>query len=177
MDQSEARATLRVLVSVALADGRLDIDEKRLLDVVAHYEYEDDDPPPSRFESSQELDRALVQIHSEEGKRIAWNGALAIACVDEGCSPQEHALLVRIHAKLLPDEPFPEIAAAEEKYNQAFEGIREEVAEATAAFLHRVGDGAKTGKLPPRDYDKLASELAKAKRELYARALAIPPPR
>ena len=173
MDKIEARATLRVLLSVALADGKLDIDEKRVLDLLAHHEYEDDDPPESRFDDARDFDRALQVIRSDEARQLTWTAALAIATVDRGCSKKEHALLKRIHQALLPDEPAPEVALAEAKYDERFEAIQEEVADATATFLKRVGKGAD---LSQREYETMAKELADKKRELYARAMSLPPP-
>jgi hypothetical protein len=173
MDKVEARATLRVLLSVALADGKLDIDEKRVLDLLAQHEYEEDDPPESRFEAGHDFDRALASIRSDEARQLTWKAALAIATVDRGCSKKEHALLKRIHQALLPDEPTPEIALAEAKYDERFEAIQAEVGEATAAFLRQVGRGAS---LSQREYETMATELANKKKDLYARAMSLPPP-
>ncbi len=174
MDKVEARATLRVLLSVALADGKLDIDEKRVLDLVARHEYDADDPPESRFDDGRDFERALRAIRSDEARRLTWKAALTIATVDRGCSKKERALLGRIHEVLLPDEPAPEMASAEAKYDERFEAIQAELAEATSAFLKQVGKGGP--RLSQREYETMATELADKKKELYARAMSLPPP-
>jgi len=163
-----------VLLSVALADGKLDIDEKRVLDLVARQEYEEDEPPSSRFEDSRDVDRALRVIRSPEARSMTWKAALAIATVDRHCSKKEHAILERIHSALVPDEPAPAVAIAEAKYDERFEAIRAEVERATAAFLKSLGRGGTA--VSQAEYEQRATELAEEKTKLYAKAMSLPPP-
>lgn len=164
-----------MLLAVALADGKLDIDEKGVLDLVAHEEYGDDEPPPSRFQDSQDFDRALVAIRSPLARSLTWNGALAIAMVDRGCSKREHALLDRIHRALVPDEPPPQVSVAEAKFDERFTTIRAEIEEATISFLKQIGKGGSA--VSQSQYERLATELAQYKKELFARAMSLPPPK
>lgn len=177
MDPKETRASLRVLLAVALADGELDLEEKRLLDVVAQHQYEDDEPPPSRFDDARELARNLAQITTPEVRHLTWKGALAVALVNGACSKAEHALLERIHAALEPDEPIPEITLAERKYGERMAIVEQHIAEATKDFLHQVKSGPNGERLSQRQYDALATALVRKKRELYAQAMSILPPK
>lgn len=176
MDATQARASLSVLLAVAKADGELDREKKRVLDVVARHEYEDDEPPESRFVSGADaLDRALAVIRAPELRELTWKAALALASLDGETTAVEHALLVRIHAALVPDSPPADVVVAEKKYRGRLEQAEEEIAEATADFLHRVSDSVR-GKPSQKEYEALVSELDAKKRRIYSSTLSILPP-
>jgi hypothetical protein len=176
MDATQARASLSVLLAVAKADGELDMEKKRVLDVVARHEYEDDEPPESRFVAGTDaLDRALAIIRAPELRELTWKAALAIASLDGETSEAEHALLVRIHAALVPNAPPAEVTVAEKKYRGRLEQAEDEIAEATADFLHRVSDSVR-GKPSQKEYEALVSELDAKKRRIYSSTLSILPP-
>jgi tellurite resistance protein len=177
MDRNEARASLRVLVEVARADGKLAGDQKRLLDVVAIHEYEDDDPPESRFDDGRDFARALATIRSEEVRELTWKASLTLATLDGKCTTQEHAVLTRIHEALVPDEPLEAVVEAEQEYVERVDEIRETMDRATLDFLHQMSSASGGGKLSQSEYEQLVSRLALKKRELYAEALSLPPPR
>jgi tellurite resistance protein len=177
MDRTEARASLRVLVEVARADGKLVLEKKRLLDLVAYHEYENDEPPESRFEDGRDFVRALRSLRSEEARKITWKAALTLATMDGHCSSKEHEVLVRIREELAPDEPLETVVDAEQQATEVADEIRDQMDRATLDFLHQMSSASGGGKLSQGEYEQLVGQLAKRKRELYAEALSIPPPR
>lgn len=178
MDEPEKRACLRVLCEVARADGRLRVDEKRIIDLFASHAYGDEEPPSSRFDGARDLARALAAIRTPEARGATWKACLALASVDGRCTKAEHAVLARVHAALAPDEPLAEVTLAEQAYDERLRAVERDVDEATTEFLHRVAQGSGAGAgWSQRSYEMLADELSAKKRELYARALSIPPPR
>lgn len=177
MDRNEARASLRVLVEVARADGKLAGDQRRLLDVVAIHEYEDDEPPESRFEDGRDFARALATIRSAEVRELTWKASLTLATLDGKCTKEEHEVLTRIHEALVPEEPLDAVVEAEQAYFERVDEIRETMDQATLDFLHQMSSASGGGKLTQAQYEQLVTRLAQKKRELYAEALSLPPPR
>jgi len=170
ISSQEARAVLRVLHAVAAADGAVDEEERRTLDVVG----EQAGIEPGR-EQVVDVDAELRRITTPAAQTLTVRAALAISAIDGRCAPEEHALIARIHAAFGSKPGTEALIAAEEKWLSRMGAARTAIARATDDFLHAL---ARHGAAEPSVYDRLLSELERRKRDTFA-ALLKPsaPPR
>lgn len=164
-ERAERDASMRVLMAIAQADGRMDEEESRTLGVLAE-EVGAATPPNTPVD----LDAELAKIRSAEARERVANAAHAIASIDGRCSPREHAVLERIHAAFGRGGE-PEIALAEEEWGSRMAGARAAIDRATAEFLHAV---AALGDAPNLAYEELVNELNAKKRAALKEAVDAP---
>jgi len=163
IDAVEARAVLRVLHAVASADGRVDEEERRTLNVVG----EQAGMEPGR-EQVVDVDAELRHIVSPVAQTLTVRAALAIAAVDGRCAPEEHALIARIHAAFGKKPGTEALIAAEEKWLSRMGSARAAIARATDDFLHAL---ARQGAGDAGAYEQLLSELERRKRAAFAEVM------
>jgi len=162
MERSERDACLRVLLAVARADGVVDEEERRTLAVVAA---EVGESAPS--DAHIDLEAELAKLHSSEARARVLSAAHAIAAVDGRCSPEEYAVLQRIHAALGGDA-VPDIEVASREWASRMGDARDGIDRATSEFLHAV---ASLGDASNQAYEGLVQELDGKKRAALRRAL------
>ena len=92
MNEDEAKACARVLLAVACADGRIDPDERRMIEL-----FGGDAHAPGE---AVNLDAELSKLKSPFSRERTLRAAIAIADIDGHGTPREHALLGQIHARL-----------------------------------------------------------------------------
>jgi tellurite resistance protein len=160
MKPGEAGASLRVLVAVAKADGKIDSDERRLLSLMgaaASIEHETID-----------VEAELAKLESTSAKHLTLRAAVTVADVDGHCSPAEHALLEKIHRALGAGDELP-LEAIEEEEIDVIRPVRGELERATANFLHEIT--ARGEKLTQSAYEALVADLDKKKKAILGKAL------
>lgn len=165
MDATELRASLRVLLAVAQADGEVDEAERDLLLAAAG-------KLSVSTSSSQPLevdvDAELAKLKSEDVRRLTYRAAHSMANVDGHCSPAELALLVRIHDAFgiggKPDIEVAETAAAAQMRR-----VRSELQQVSDEFLHEVA--SKGGSLTEHAYELLVHALEEKKVALLRASL------
>lgn len=163
MSPAELRASLRVLLAIAQADGDVDANERRLLVSVA-----DKMGAPLGGEEPVELDQELARITSPEGKEITFRAAVAMASVDGHCSAAEHDLLVKVRDALAPDDELP-LEAMEKRWSTRMRATRSRLDRASDMFLDQVASHKAT--LSKDEYAKLVLELDRKKTELLRDAV------
>jgi len=161
MERSEKEASLRVLLAVARADGVVDPEERRTLAVLAS-EVGVADPSSGAID----LDAELARLRSPEARQRVLDAAHAMANVDGRCSPEEYAVLERIHAALGAGKPGIEVA--EREWASRMKGARQGIDQATAEFLHAV---AALGESSNVAYTRLVQELDEKKRGALRKAI------
>jgi tellurite resistance protein len=162
MDRVEKEATVRVLLTVARADGVVDDDERRTLGVVAAAI-----GVPGPVDRTVDLEAELVRVRSPEARELLVTAAHAMANIDGRCTPEEYAILARIHEVVWYDG-MPDIEAAEREWATRMSDVRDIMSRATAQFLHAV---AALGDAPSVSYEALVQELDGKKRAALGRAL------
>lgn len=179
MNRIEALASLRVLLSVARCDGKLSLDERRVIEVAAQRAYAPAAPPPDWASQKADLSRALAEITSPEGRRLTMKAAVAVAAVDGRVSREEHEVLETIFEALSEGEPPLDLSKAEEKYGDRMVAARGAIEHATQDFLHHVSEASHDGKLSQAAYESLVNGLEKQKRERIGAVMSMlpPPPR
>lgn len=163
MSPAELAASLRVLLAVAQADGDVDSDERLLLAGVA-------EQIDASLDSDErvDVDAALAQIASPEGKAITFRAAIAMASVDGQCSSDEHALLSKIRDALAPDDELP-LEAAEEQWRARMRKTRARLDRASDAFLDQVTSNKAS--LTKEQYEALVLDLDRKKTALLKDAV------
>jgi tellurite resistance protein len=163
MNPAELRASLRVLLAIAQADGDVDADERRLLAGVA----EQMDAPLGSDERV-DLDAALTEIKSDDAKEITFRAAVAMASVDGHCTEAEHALLVKVRDALAPDDEL-ELEAMEKRWSVRMRSTRAKIDRASDAFLDEVASNKAS--LTKEQYEKMVLDLDRKKTELLKTAV------
>lgn len=161
MNDGEARASLRVLLAVAQADGKVGVDERQLL---AHFASA---PTPS-VKERVDLDAELAKLESPDARRLTLRAAVSLADLDGRCTPEELEILVRIHAAMGDGGELTLKAVAQGQAAQTAR-LRAGLEQATASFLHKVASHGE--KLGQREYEELVRGLDAARRELIRGAL------
>jgi tellurite resistance protein len=163
MKESEASASVRVLLFVALADGTPLNEKTQAIEVVAGA------LGASALDAMSEaidLEAELSRLKSPALARRTLRAALAIA---EGGGSRTRAVVDRVRAWL---EPLAHGAVLNAS------GLRGALDGATDEFLHEVGRMAGKGELSSGSYETLVRDLQSKKRALLQRALvSLPPPR
>lgn len=176
MNRNEALASLRVLLSVARCDGKLSLDERRVIEVAAQRAYAPAASPVDWASQKADLSRALAEITSPEGRRLTMKAAVAVAAVDGRVSPEEHAMLETIFEALSDGETPLDLSRAEEKYGDRMVAARGAIDHATQDFLHHVSSASHDGKLSQAAYEGLVNELEREKRERIRSVMSMLPP-
>lgn len=129
LNEAEAVASLRVLVSVAKADGVLhDAERKALAAALEGMDLPGDTSVESMLDAAIDLDAELARLATDEARTEAYRSAYGLAYADGDCSPEEAALLERIRGALgVPEE---QRAALEQLFARAREGAPAEAAHA-----------------------------------------------
>jgi tellurite resistance protein len=164
MKRSEKEASLRVLLAVARADGVVDPEERRTLGVVAA---QVGIPDPS--DGPIDLEAELARLVSPEARERVVSAAHAMANVDGRCSPQEHAVLQRIHA-VLGGDGTPDLPVAQREWASRMGTARQGIDRATAEFLRAV---ASLGDASNVAYRQLVEELDEKKRGALRKAMEL----
>lgn len=176
MKPSEALASLRVLLCVARADGRVSADEHRVMEVVADRAYAPQAPPLDWAAQEADLALALASLVSAEARALTMKAAVAVAAVDGKVSKKEHRLLERIFAALSDDDAALDLPTAEEKYGGRMEEARHEIERSTVDFLHHVSEAQHAGKLSQHAYEALVGKLEEEKRTRVGVVMSMLPP-
>lgn len=166
MNPIELEASLRVLLAVALADGEVASDERRLLAGVAE---QLGVPLTIDPKAGDDLYAALHKITSEEGKRITFDAALALANVDGKCAPAEHEILMRIRDALAPQSTIP-LEKTERQWGAKMKKARAEIDHVSDTFLD--GIAAHRDSLTPLAYQKMVADLEHKKTEVFRHAIS-----
>lgn len=151
MDKPETIAALKLFLAVARADGKVDVDERRLLTALgrAHgISLGPSDPV--------DIDGELAKLKSAESKAFTFRVAVALANVDGKCTSPEHALLDKIRLALAPSSPLP-LEVVEKLEGAVMKRARAEIDKATDAFLEDIAKRGET--LGRAEYEKLLAEL------------------
>lgn len=97
ISEVEARATLRVLVAMAKADGTVHEDERAALDEAANaVELPSGVAIGAVLEETIDVDAELAKIQSLDARKEAYRSAYAMAHADSVCSKEEQAILDRM---------------------------------------------------------------------------------
>jgi uncharacterized protein (DUF697 family)/tellurite resistance protein len=97
ISEVEARATLRVLVAMAKADGTVHEDERAALDEAANaVELPSGIAISAVLEETIDVDAELAKIQSVDARKEAYRSAYAMANADSVCSKEEQAILDRM---------------------------------------------------------------------------------
>jgi tellurite resistance protein len=158
MDSEEMRACARVLLAVATADGRVQPDERRLVELAggdAHV-------------GPVDVEAELSKVRSPAARERTLRSAIAVAGIDGHCTPNELKLLELIHARLGGPTALS-LRAMRHEARESIDQAREALEEATVAFLHAVGSKGET--LGQKEYEALVAELERKKREILSTAL------
>lgn len=153
MSPEEARASLRVLVAVAFADGELAKGERSLLVGVAEKLGVDLKVDASAV---RDVYDALSEIRSDDAKKLTFEAALALANVDGTCAPAEHALLVRIRDALAPASHIP-LEKKERRWGSRMKEARARVDHESDVFLDQIA--AAHGSLSTEAYQRMVADL------------------
>lgn len=100
---TEAVASLRLLVSVARADGVLHDEEKKVLESSLDELWEalpDEANLESFLDEDIDLDEQLGKLKGDEAREEAYRSAYLLAHADGECSPEEAKLLASVQKKL-----------------------------------------------------------------------------
>ena len=155
MDAEETEACARVLLVVAYADGKIDPEERRLLEL-----FGGDPRAPSDVVN---LEAELAKLKSLSSRERTLRAAIVIAYLDGHCTPGDRVLLTRIHAKLASSSELS-LAELHAETRAEMEEVREVLEEATIAFLHEIGQRGR--QLSQQAYEALAKNLNEKKREI-----------
>lgn len=163
MNPAELRASLRVLLAIAQVDGDVDADERRLLAGVAEQM-----EAPLGGDERVDIDAALAEITSPEGKEVTFRAAVAMASVDGHCSASEHALLLKVRDALAPEDELP-LEAVEKHWSTRMRKTRTQLERASDAFLDEVASNKAS--LTKEQYEKMVLDLDRKKTELLKSAV------
>jgi tellurite resistance protein len=163
MPNGECAASLRVLVAMARADGRIHERERDVLDFLAKHALGMDVGEVGA--DAIDIEAECARIESDKMKRLTYSAAMIIADVDEERSPEETKLLGRIHAALglhgVPEGPFVSVA-----HRARMAQITKRLTEANAEFFRAVAKSSQDGALDPNDYMRLLADLEAKKTAL-----------
>ncbi len=168
MDAAESRACLRILLAVARADGKVDTDEARAVEVLAQHAFGAEAPHKAEV---FDLEAEIAAVRSPAARHTTFEAALAIAELDGKCTPDEHRLLGRLQHAFGFDADH-ELDADEGKWVNALKKPRKALEKATADFLHAVSAAQDQGDLTEPQYEKLVADLRARRTALLEQALA-----
>lgn len=167
MTNDECTASLRILLAVARADGQIHPRENDAIDVLARTTFSAQKPDPL---SELDLDAECAKITSEKAKRLTYSAALVIADIDEERSPEETAIIERIHkAFKLGCEAEGGVLKAAHRARMGLLTMR--LAEAQAEFFRELTQLSKSGSMDAKAYERLLDELDRKKIALVETAV------
>jgi tellurite resistance protein len=103
--ESEAVASLKILVAIAMADGHVDADERKALSsALVSFELPFALSLESLFAETVDVDAELAKVTSAEGREQLYRSAHFLARADGRASTEEGALLDRVAAATSPSE-------------------------------------------------------------------------
>lgn len=165
LDATEASAVLKVLLAVAAADGIVDDEERSTLEAVAYRAgVEADDDP------DVDLDAELRRIRSPAARQLTLRASFAIAAVDGRCSPEEHAILLRVHAAFGVPLAADALVSDEQQWIARMGGARTALTRATDDFLRELARGASS--LDASAYEEMLGRLESRKRRALEAAVS-----
>ncbi len=156
----ERLASLRVLVHVARADGKIDSAERLALEALGESEAGFSIHRVVHEES--DLDSLLRAIVSPELQHRTLTEAVALASVDGRCSPDELTVLIHIRDAFGASTEI-DLVADSDTWKQRTARIRNALNDATIAYLHKVREDAEHVALSMDRYEHLVAELTRAK--------------
>jgi tellurite resistance protein len=163
MNRDESEACLRILFTVAIADGRVSTDEERALAVLAGYDGGADVP------AVIDIPKEVLRIKSPAARRATFDAAVAIAEVDGRCSPEEHALLEQLRTALgIADAP--PLDTAEHQWEEQLREPLQQLAREEVSFLHKLASDR--DKLSEDTYAALVEDLRERRTRILAEALS-----
>lgn len=165
MKSTEIEASLKVLLAVAIADGVVVPDERRLLSGVAE---KLGVPFTMHPISRSEVASALAAITSREAKDLTFSAAVALANVDGICSQAEHELLVQIRDALAPEKAIP-LERNERYWEAKMRTARAQIDRVSDGFLDALA--AQRNELSDLAYQKMVADLDRRKTELLRDAV------
>ncbi len=159
MNDDECAASLRVLLAVVRADGEIHQREREALDVLAKSTFASQRPD---YDAALDLEAECAKIKTEKGRRLTFSAALVLADIDETRSPEETALLGRIHRALgHKGEVEPPLLTAAHRARMGL--LTMKLAEAQSEFLRALSNLSKTGSMDAKAYERLLDELEQKK--------------
>ncbi len=165
LDTTEASAVLKVLLAVAAADGIVDDEERITLEAVAYRAgVEPDD------DAVVDLDAELRCIRSPAARQLTLRASFAIAAVDGRCSPEEHAILERVHAAFGVPLAIGALVTGEQQWVTRMGSARAALTRATDDFLHELARGASS--LDTSAYEEMLGRLESRKRRALEVAMS-----
>lgn len=168
MDAAEARACLRILLAVARADGKVDTDEARAVELLAEKAY--GAAAPQKNEAF-DVDAEIAAVTSPVARHTTFEAAIAIAELDGKCTADEHRLINKLYdAFELGEDHVLEVDEA--KWLNALRKPRKALEKATSDFLHAVSAAQEKGDLTEPQYERLVADLRKRRTELLEQALS-----
>jgi tellurite resistance protein len=155
MESTESRACLRILLAVARADGHVDQEEARALEVLGELAYGSAAP---RKTDAVDLEAEIAAVRSPGARRTTFEAAVALAELDGKCTPEEHRLLERLQRAFALDTDL-ELGADEAKWSSTLREPRKRLATAESEFLRTVADLQAAGDLSEPRYEQLVAGL------------------
>lgn len=156
----ERLASLRVLACIARADAKIHAAEELALEALSRdeeaFSYR------SALREECELEKLLDQIVSPELRARTLTEAIALANIDGRCSPQELEMLTRIRDRFGFGTDI-DLVADSDLWRRRTARIRRALDDATTAYLHKVHDDAARPDFTVAHYERLVSELTRAK--------------
>lgn len=176
MDRTEAEASLRVLIALARADGRVTSEEERVIAAAGEHEGR---ALAVATAGDIDLEAELAKVRSAEARRLTLKAALAVASVDGQTTPAEHRVLERVFAAL-GDAGTLALRVVEPAALQHTSDIRRELDACSDAFMHAVARANQKGGLDSKEYDRLLADLETRKHAIVERVfeqrISAPPP-
>lgn len=164
MTPAELRASLRVLLAVAQADGEVDHEERHLLSGIGSQLNVD-----VRSDERVDLSGALALLCTDEARELTFRAAVAMANVDGRCSPEEHALLMRIRTELALPAGVP-LEVMEDEWSLRMEETRERIDRISDAFLDEIA--ARETVLSQEVYERMVADLERKKASILREAVS-----
>ncbi len=164
MEPAELRASLRVLLAVAQADGDVDYDERHLLSGIGSQ-------LDVRLRSDERVDlsASLAALRSDEARELTFRAAVAMANVDGRCSPEEHSLLMRIREGLALPDAVP-LEVMEEEWGLRMQETRARIDRISDAFLDEMA--ARETVLSQEAYERMVADLERKKAAVLRAAVS-----
>lgn len=167
MTNDECMASLRVLLAVARADGQIHPREHDAIDVLAKTTFGVAAPA---HDDELDVEAECARILSDKAKRLTLSAAMVIADIDEERSPEETALLTRIHKALgLSGEAEGPLLKAAHRARMGL--LTMKLSEAQAEFFRELTQLSKSGSMDAKAYEKLLDQLDRKKIALLESAV------
>lgn len=167
MTHDECLASLRILLAVARADGEIHQRERDAIDVLARTTFGADAPD---IATHLDIEAECAKITDDKVKRLTFSGALVIADIDEQRSPEETAVIERIHKGLgLTGEAEGAILKTAHRARMGL--LTMKLAEVQTEFFRELAQLSKSGSIDARAYERILDELDRRKTELLKNAV------